>query len=42
MWLIYFIIHTFTGCKDEDLNWFKDKKATCKKCGRIYFNWQQR
>jgi len=26
-----------TGCPDEDLEWFKDKQATCKKCGRVYF-----
>lgn len=38
MELFYFILHFFTGCKDEDLDWFKNKKATCKKCGREYFN----
>jgi hypothetical protein len=33
----YYIVHIFTGCPDDDLEWFKDKKATCKKCGRIHF-----
>jgi hypothetical protein len=37
---IYYIIHTFIKYPDEDLEWFKDKKATCKKCGRTYFNWE--
>ena len=37
MKLIWFILHSFQDCKDEDLEWFKDKKATCKKCGRTYF-----
>ena len=38
MKLIYYILHSFTGCPDSDLDWFKDKKATCRKCGRVYFN----
>jgi len=37
MKLFYFILHGITGCKDEDLDYFKDKKAVCKKCGRTYF-----
>jgi uncharacterized OB-fold protein len=40
MRFLYYIIHSFTECPDEDLEWFKDKKATCKKCGRVYFNFQ--
>jgi hypothetical protein len=39
--IFYYILHTFTDCKDEDLDWFKDKKATCRKCGRIYFNFMK-
>ena len=27
------------GCKDEDLDWFKNAKGTCRKCGRVYFGW---
>ena len=38
MKFLYFILHYFVDCKDEDLEWFKDKKATCTKCGRVYFN----
>lgn len=39
MKLLYFILHTFTDCPDEDLEYFKDAKGTeiCKKCGRKYF-----
>lgn len=40
MKILYYILHIFTPCKDEDLEWFKDKQATCKKCGRVYFNFQ--
>ena len=39
--IIYFIIHIFTGCPDDDLEWVnKDKRAICKKCGRVYFNFE--
>jgi hypothetical protein len=38
MKFVYFIIHSFIECPDKDLEWFKDKKATCRKCGRVYFN----
>ena len=38
MKLIWFIAHTFMECPDSDLKWFKDKEATCLKCGRTYFN----
>lgn len=37
MKFIYYLIHWINGCKDEDLEWFKDKKAVCRKCGRVYF-----
>ena len=39
MKLFYYILHTFTKCPDEDLEYFKDAKGTgtCKKCGRTYF-----
>lgn len=37
MKLFYYILHFFTACPDKDLEWFKDKKATCRKCGRTYF-----
>lgn len=40
MQFLYFILHYFTGCKDDDLDWFKDKKATCRKCGRVFFNFK--
>jgi len=36
--LFYWIIHIITGCPKEDLDWFKDKKATCIKSGRVFFN----
>jgi len=39
MKFIYYIIHTFTGCDDKNLDWFKTHKGTCKKCGRTYFGW---
>lgn len=38
MKLIYYIIHYFTGCPRKHQVWNKDKKATCSKCGRDYFN----
>lgn len=38
---IYYILHTFTGCDDSDLEWFKNNKGTCTKCGRIYFGWSK-
>jgi hypothetical protein len=41
MSIFYYLLHALTGCKDEDLAWFKDKKATCRKCGRIYFNFMK-
>ena len=35
---IYYIIHTFTGCKDEDLKYNKSKSVgKCNKCGRNIF-----
>ena len=37
MKIIYYILHTFTNCPDDDLDWFKDAKGTCRKCGRNYF-----
>ncbi len=37
MKLLYYLLHSFYECPDEDLEWFKDKKAECKKCGRVYF-----
>ena len=38
MKLIYYILHLFTGCPDEDLEYkFKGKQAICKKCGRVHF-----
>lgn len=40
MRFIYYIIHSFMECSDVDLKWFKDKKATCQKCGRVYFNFE--
>jgi hypothetical protein len=36
--IFYYIIHTFTGCPDESLEWFKNKKSTCKKCGRVTYH----
>ena len=41
MRFIYYIIHSFTGCPREDLMWYRDKKATCKKCGRVYFKFER-
>ena len=38
MKLIWFILHSFKECSDKDLEWFKNVKGTCKKCGRVYFN----
>ena len=37
MKLFYYLLHTFMECPDEDLKYFKDAQATCKKCGRIHF-----
>lgn len=37
MKFIYYIIHTFTGCKDEDLKYFKNNMSECEKCGRVTF-----
>lgn len=37
MKIIWYIIHTFNECPDEDLEWYKDKMSICKKCGRLYF-----
>lgn len=41
MRLIYYIIHTFTGCPRDNLTWYRDKKATCRKCGREYFQFRK-
>lgn len=41
MQLIYYIIHYFTGCPREDLMWYRDKKSTCKKCGRVTFHFKK-
>ena len=40
MKFLYYILHSIFTCKDEDLEWYKDKAAICKKCGRITFNWR--
>lgn len=40
MQFIWFIIHAFTNCKESDLDWFKNKRGTCKKCGRVHFKWE--
>lgn len=37
MKFIWFILHGFTGCKDEDMIMFKNHNGECKKCGRITF-----
>lgn len=37
---LYYILHYFTGCNDEDLDWYKNLSATCRKCGRVYFNFK--
>lgn len=37
MQIIYYIIHTISGCPDADLEYFKNKKVTCKKCGRTSY-----
>lgn len=39
MKIIYYILHTFSPCKDDDLDWFKNNRGVCKKCGRVYFGW---
>lgn len=31
----------FSGCEEKDLEYYKDKKCTCKKCGRTQFIFQQ-
>ena len=41
MKLLYFILHGITGCKNENLESFRDKKTTCRKCGRTYFIFQK-
>lgn len=38
---LYYIFHFFSGCSDKDLEWYKDKKAVCNKCGRVYFNFKK-
>jgi len=40
MQIFYWILHIITGCPEKDLDWFKDKKATCRKCGRVFFNFK--
>ena len=37
--LFYYILHTFIDCPDADLDYFKNSKATCKKCGREHLIW---
>ncbi len=37
MKFLYFILHAITGCHNDDLDYFKDKKGVCRKCGRTYF-----
>jgi hypothetical protein len=38
MKFLYWILHTFVGCQEEDLEYdIKGSRATCKKCGRVYF-----
>lgn len=41
MKILHFIIHSFKECPDNDIEWFKNKKGTCKKCGRVYFNFMR-
>ena len=41
MKFIYYIIHTFTGCPRENLMWYRDKKSTCMKCGRVTFYFKE-
>lgn len=33
----YYVIHFFTGCKEEDMNMIGNIKGTCRKCGRHHF-----
>ena len=35
MKFLYFILHGIVGCND-DLEYFKNYKAVCRKCGRNY------
>jgi hypothetical protein len=35
--LFYYILHTFIECPDDDLEWYKNAKGTCRKCGREFF-----
>lgn len=37
MKLIYYLLHTFTGCDEHDLRYFKNNVAKCEKCGRVTF-----
>jgi hypothetical protein len=39
--IIFFILHTFKQCKDDDLEHMNNNRhrLQCKKCGRIYFKW---
>lgn len=33
----YFILHSITECKDEDLEYINSSYAICKKCGKKHF-----
>lgn len=37
MKFLYFILHTFTGCPEHNLKYYKDNAARCEKCGRVTF-----
>lgn len=37
MKILYYILHTFTGCKDEYLKSYRNSACECEKCGRITF-----
>lgn len=37
MKLLYYILHTFTGCPEHGLKYHKDSVAKCEKCGRVTF-----
>ena len=37
MKVFYYIIHTFKGCRDQNLKSYKGSASVCEKCGRTVF-----
>ncbi|WP_290442580.1 hypothetical protein [Clostridium estertheticum] len=37
---LWYILHTFTGCKEEDLDRMNHgSRSSCRKCNRKYFRY---